>query len=366
MANVDAVRELQNDPYCVLFPMDVAHKASMTMRAGNMTVPEAVHSGAWRQFLIVFPAADKDVLKASEWVEILNRSRETYQKVQKDFPVALETLRMRRANWQKAVRILAGIFSDAGENVTFETLESLLLVVALVVRHRCDLDYVHCAAFVVGHLYLHIFGESMVRLDDSPKAILFDKEFVLPDVYLCAKRVLELMAPVMRLSGKELEAGVSYARKTIGGSAPFVLSDRSSVMSVYTELFQRYVPDRRWAAFLTFLFSRGCSLRLLHYLYANVLQSEPSGKEAISYVKSYLSQIEGVTECLEADENVHKISGLFEDLIAMMRGEPDGKVDMNRRRVLLYQVSQIIRVLRTSGIPDELVPSLQILSNITE
>ena len=365
MANL-AVRELQNDPYCVLFPMDLAHRASMRLRAGNITVPEATHSGAWRQFLIVFPAADKDVLKAAEWVEILNRSRETYPKARKDFPVALETLRARHESWQEAVRILAGIFSDAGENVAFETLESLLTIVALVVRYGCDLDYVHCAAFVVGHLYLHIFGESMVRLDDSPKAVLFDKEFVLHDVYLCAKRVLELMTPVMRMGVEEIEAGISYAKKTMGRSEPFVLSDRSSVMSVYRDLFQRYVPDRRWVAFLTFLFSRDCSPRLLHYLYANTLKSEPGAKEAIPYVKNYMSQVEGATQCLEADENVYKISGLFDDLIEMMQGEPDGKVDMNRRRVLLYQISQIIRVLRSSGIPDELVPSLQILSNITE
>lgn len=190
--------------------------------------------------------------------------------------------------------------------------------------------------------------EALVNADESPKAILFDKSFVLHDVYSCAKQIMHLLSPIFEtehLKGELWQAGVDEF-------------NTSTVLEIYGELFNRYVAGSDWRAVLTFIFAKDCSSSLFHFLYQQIAISE--WQDIIEVLNTYVQTKESA-----AEDRVTKISHVFDELIDVMRDEPDGKIEAERRRVVMYQISQIIRVLRTSGLPDELAPARELLSVLT-
>lgn len=190
--------------------------------------------------------------------------------------------------------------------------------------------------------------EALVKADESPRAILFDKSFVFHDVYSCAKQIMNLLSPIFdteHLKGELWRAGISEF-------------NLSTILEIYGELFNRYVAGSDWHAVLTFIFAKDCGSSVFHNLYKQMASSE--WRDIIEVLKTYGEAKESVSE-----DRVTKLSHVFDELIDVMRDEPDGKIETERRRVVMYQISQIIRVLRTSGLPDELTPARELLSVLT-
>lgn len=369
---------LSSEAFSSLFPLDISSKQSLTVKAFNGSIESPFFSAVWRHFLLIFPSRRSQILNASEWLSALEASRNVYTKCIENSESRLEQFKRGSAG-SVAMSVLGKTLIDLHDSLTGPVLSKLMQIVALLADDRLGEEHGACVAFLVANFYHLFLRESRPNFDGSPRSVLMDSEFVMHDVYGSVKKLINAMSLFFSGGsvGDSILAQIQYMVKKVN---PFVdtgpgESDLPGILQIYHKLFAMYVSEpRELFALWTMLFSRVGDLTIFHYFYVCLYLvtgktvPNPQPKQMLLYGKQFLHDFEGVVIEVRNDwETAQRLCEVIEDLIKMMEGESDDCIDSNRRTVLKYQLSQIIRIGRCcGGHPDELMPTDLILRTISK
>ena len=366
----------ESDAFSSLFPFGISSKQSLTARAFNGSIDSPFFSAVWRHFLLIFPSRRSQILTATDWLSALNSSRSSYAKQLDEHQPRLDRLK-KSDNLAIITSTLGKTLIDLNGSLTSPVLAKLLQAVSLLVDEKSSPEYAECVAFLVAHFY-HVFScESRPNFDGSPRSVLMDSEFIMHDVFGCVKKVIGAME-LFFSRGSIGEAILTQIKYMVGRVNPFVETgpgeaDLPGILNIYHKLFAMYAEPGDLHALWTMLFSRVGDLTIFHYFYACIYlvtgKAVPDAQPmpVLLYGKQFQRDFEGAVAEKGEWETAQRLCEVIEELISMMKGESEDCIDENRRRVMKYQLAQIIKIARGSGEhPDELIPADVILETLSK